>query len=152
MASESDIGISGALHASVPFAIIISVFLALALYNIELTYIIFMAFMRRTGLYYWNSLVASRGIVAYASCFFFKFFQILLIDMVSVTFIIIGWASMVTGKSIVLCYRLYLVIRNATKVHWVLIMIIVNTIILYILIFVLVYGSNSAKPKPFIRP
>lgn len=57
---------------------------------------------------------------------------------------------MITGQSVLLYFRLHIVVKNQKQIRFVLIMIIFNAIWLDIPIIVLVYGSNSSNPEPFV--
>ncbi|KAK4077556.1 hypothetical protein Purlil1_12318 [Purpureocillium lilacinum] len=71
---------------------------------------------------------------------------------VQATIILIGWCTMITGQSLVLYSRLHIVLYNLRRLHYVLIMIIVDAIWLGVPVIVLVYGTNSHNPKPFAQP
>ncbi len=141
---------------SIPYdiALTLMVFITVALYNVcELTVLIFTTFKRYGGLYFYSLLVATWGICPYALGFFFKFYDIKVPTMFYLTFIAIGWWSMVTGQSMVLYSRLHLVYRSTTSSgRWVLYMIITNAIICHIPTTILTYGSNSSHAEPYIRP
>jgi hypothetical protein len=59
---------------------------------------------------------------------------------------------MVTGASVVLYSRLYLVMPDDRRRRWVLYMIITNAILMHIPVIVLVFGSNSQRSQNFIHP
>lgn len=69
---------------------------------------------------------------------------------ISIPFLI-GWYAIVTGQSVVLYSRLYLVVLDVSKVRWVLWIIIVNVCILYVPITVLFLGLNHGNTH-FARP
>ncbi|KAH6665591.1 hypothetical protein B0J14DRAFT_630006 [Halenospora varia] len=59
---------------------------------------------------------------------------------------------MVTGQSVVLYSPLHLILRDKTRLRFVLGMIIFNAIICHLPIIVMVYGANSDHPEPFLAP
>jgi len=70
MTQGSNDGITGGLDTTLPIAMTISGFSAIAWYNsIELNVLIWMTFKRRRGLYFYSILGASWG-VAYVNFFF----------------------------------------------------------------------------------
>jgi len=131
----------------------IVVLISIALYNVvELTFIIFATFKRRSGLYFWSFIVASWGIAPYAIGFLMKAISLTDLNWVYVTLIVIGWCSMVTGQSVVLYSRLHIVVRSRRRLRIVLGMIIFNAIICHVPIIIMVYGANSSHPEPFVMP
>jgi hypothetical protein len=149
----NDNGISVEFEPTIATAMILSSFAAIAIYNvIELTFIIIATFKRRRGLYFWSFVVATWSIAVYVLGFIFKFFSIIPERMISVTMIALGWCGMVTGQSVVLYSRLHLVVRDYKILRSVLAMIITDALICHIPIVVLVYGSNSDNPAPFVKP
>jgi hypothetical protein len=146
-----DQGISNDFKPTRATAMIMASFAAISLYNvIELTFIIIATFKRRRGLFFWSFVVATWSIAPYILGFIFKFFSIIPERMVSVTMIVLGWCGMVTGQSVVLYSRLHLVVRDRKILRLVLSMIITNALICHVPIVVLVYGSNSSNPAPFV--
>lgn len=148
---------SGGMDIGPTISMILSAFACLALYNvIELTFMIFLFFKRRRGLYFYSFCVSTLGIIPYTLGLMFKFYQVLPPgrggNWVLVASIIIGWSMMVTGQSVVLYSRLHLVVHNARKVRWVLIMIVCNFCASNIPTAVLVIGTNSARPAGFLAP
>ncbi|KAF4446910.1 integral membrane protein [Fusarium austroafricanum] len=145
--------ISGKGSAGGVVAIVIVVFISIALYNVlELNFHIFSTFKKRGGLYFWGLLIATWGIAPNAIGYLLKHLALTNISNLYATLIIIGWCTMVTGQSVVLYSRLRLLTRNVTTLRAVLTMIIFNAVVLHIPVIVLVYGSNSANPGPFIGP
>lgn len=130
----------------------ISGFYALAVFNvIEINFWIFATFQRRVGLYFWSLLIASWGIPIHATGFLLKFFYLCDNEYVNVTLIVIGWYSMVTGQAMVLYSRLHLIVEKR-RIRWVLVMIITDFFLFHIPSTVLLYGSNSGNPGPFLTP
>lgn len=122
----------------------IAAFTAVAWYNvIELNIQVFLTFKRHRGLYFWSLLITSYGCVLHALGFLLKFFQLTSNVYLSVTIITIGWYCMVTGQSIVLYSRLYLVVREQKILRGILAMIIVDAFCFHVPATVLTYGSNS---------
>ncbi|KAH6675181.1 hypothetical protein B0J14DRAFT_665605 [Halenospora varia] len=147
----TDSGIGKAESKSTTTIITIVVFLAIALYNVaELNFIIFATFKRRSGLYFWSFVVLTWGIAIYSIGFVIKDFQVSTQSSLYITLIIVGWCSMVTGQSVVLYSRLYIVLRDPIRLRFVLGMVIINAIICHIPIIVMVYGANSNHPEPFL--
>ncbi|EEY22502.1 integral membrane protein [Verticillium alfalfae VaMs.102] len=134
-------------------AFIIAVFISIALYNVlELNFIILATFNKRSGLYFWSFVVATWGIAFNAVGYLLRHFGKNVQPNVYATLILIGWCTMITGQSVVLYSRLHIVMLNQTRLRLVLIMIITNAVWLHLPIIVLVYGSNSANPGPFVHP
>ncbi|KAK4077197.1 hypothetical protein Purlil1_12470 [Purpureocillium lilacinum] len=129
------------------------VFISVALYNIvELNLLIVSTFKRFRGLYFWSFLVATWGIAFNAVGYLVRHLRADPSGYVQATIILIGWCTMITGQSLVLYSRLHIVLHNLRRLHYVLIMIIVDAIWLGIPVIVLVYGTNSHSPKPFAQP
>jgi hypothetical protein len=133
MASNND-GITGGLEGTtLPVAMTISAFTAIAWYT----------FKRRHGLYFYSLLGSSWGIMVYALAFLMKFFQIWKNNYVSVAFITIGWYAMVTGQSLVLYSRLHLVVHDKQSIKWVLYMIITDIFLFHVPTTVLTFGVSA---------
>jgi hypothetical protein len=144
MADNND-GISGGLDGTtLPVAMTISAFTAIAWYNVvDLNVVIWMTFKRRHGLYFYSLLVSSWGIMIYALAFLMKFFQVWKNNYVSVAFITIGWYAMVTGQSLVLYSRLHLVVHDKQRIKWVLYMIIIDVFLFHVPTTVLTFGVGA---------
>jgi len=141
MSNNSDNGITGGLDTTLPIAMTISAFTAIAWYNVvELNVMIWMTFRRHSGLYFYSLLGSSWGILIYALAFLMKFFQVWTNEYVSVALITIGWYAMVTGQSLVLYSRLHLVVRDNRKIRWVLYMIITDVFLFHFPTTVLTFG------------
>ncbi|RDL30657.1 Uncharacterized protein BP5553_10002 [Venustampulla echinocandica] len=147
-------GLTGALEATtLPIAMTISAFTAIAWYNvIDLNVVIWMTFKRRHGLYFYSLLGASWGIAIFALAFLMKFFNIWTNPYVSCVFITIGWYAMVTGQSLVLYSRLHLVVHNKRNVRWVLYMIICSVFLFHFPTTVMTFGANSEMADVFATP
>ncbi|KAM0270010.1 hypothetical protein ACHAQH_009597 [Verticillium albo-atrum] len=134
-------------------AVVIAVFISIALYNVvELNFIILATFNKRSGLYFWSFVVATWGIAFNAVGYLLRHFDEDIQPNVYATLILIGWCTMITGQSVVLYSRLHIVMLNQTRLRLVLIMIITNAVWLHLPIIVLVYGTNSGNPGPFEKP
>lgn len=149
MAGDSDNGITGGLDTTLPIAMTISAFTAIAWYStVELNIMIWMTFKRHSGLYFYSLLAASWGIMIYALAFLMKFFQVWTNDYVSVALITVGWYAMVTGQSLVLYSRLHLVVRDRQRITWVLYMIITDVFLFHFPTTVLTFGVRILRPRP----
>ncbi|KAL4863789.1 hypothetical protein BDV12DRAFT_177013 [Aspergillus spectabilis] len=150
--SDSGINISSQIPRPATYAI--TAFFSIALYNVlELTFLIFIVFKRRRGLYFWSFLVASWGIAVYVIGYILKDFELAeSIPLFNATLIILGWCAMVTGQSLVLYSRLHLIVRRRVILRAVLAMIIINAIILHIPTAILGYGANSTLYRRFTIP
>ncbi|KAF9873494.1 integral membrane protein [Colletotrichum karsti] len=134
-------------------AIIICVFISIAFYNVvELTVSIFTSFRKRSGLYFWSTLIATWGIAFNGTGYLLMHLSLTAEKTLYATLILIGWCAMITGQSVVLYSRLHLVMYSQKRLRWVLYMIIANATWLHIPVIVLVYGVNSANPDPFQNP
>jgi hypothetical protein len=151
MAREVDAGVVGGVYASLPILMTMAAFLAISLYNVvEVTFLIFTVFKQRRGLYFWSLIVATWGIAPHAIGFVLKFFQVTTLDLLSSAIIGFGWVCMVTGQSVVLYSRLHLVVRDQTRIKWVLYMIIFDAIALGVPLFTLAMGTNSKHAERFL--
>ncbi|RAK95675.1 uncharacterized protein BO80DRAFT_418441 [Aspergillus ibericus CBS 121593] len=154
-AALRDIGSELGAQLALPITYVVTAFLSIALYNvIELTFILFLTFKRRKGLYFWSFVVASVGIAIYSIGFVLKDFNLVAVSLsyLYVTFIVLGWCAMVTGQSMVLYSRLHLVVRHHFLLRFVLAMIICDAILLQIPTTILCYGTNSPASATFAVP
>jgi hypothetical protein len=151
MAKEQDSGVVGGVSVRLPILMTMVAFLAIALYNvIEVTFLIFAVFKQRNGLYFWSFIIATWGIAPHGIGFILKFFQVTTLDLLSSTIVGVGWACMVIGQSVLLYSRLHLVVRDKTRIRWVLYMIIFNGIVLGVPLFTLAMGANSKQSSRFL--
>ncbi|KAJ4125295.1 hypothetical protein NW754_013581 [Fusarium falciforme] len=151
--AENGKGLSDGDSANSAVATFIVVFISMALYNVlELNFVIFGTFKKRSGLYFWSFLIATWGIAPNAIGYLLKHLALTNISNLHATLIVTGWCTMVTGQSVVLYSRLRLLSPNPIILRAVLIIIIFNGIALHIPVIILVYGSSSSNPGPFIRP
>lgn len=151
MAKEQDVGVVGGVTAPLSILMTMSAFLAIAMYNVlEVMLLIFTVFKQRSGLYFWSFTIATLGIVPHAVGFVLKFFQVTTLNLLSSGIVGVGWACMVIGQSVVLYSRLHLVVRDKTRIRWILYMIIFNGIVLGIPLFVLAMGANSKHSASFL--
>ncbi|KAH7308875.1 hypothetical protein BKA65DRAFT_576475 [Rhexocercosporidium sp. MPI-PUGE-AT-0058] len=152
--SQNNNGITGGLeNTTLPVAMTLSAFTAIAWYNvIDLNVVIWITFKRRHGLYFYSLLASSWGIFVFALAFLMKFFQVWKNNYVSCALITIGWYAMVTGQSLVLYSRLHLVVRDKRKVRWVLYMIIIDVFLFHFPTTVMTFGANSPAADIFSYP
>lgn len=131
-------------------AMVIAGFFAVAIFNtIEILIWIFSKFKRRKSFYFWSLVVAALGIAIHSIAVFLRYFA-LAPDVLMCVFTLIGWWAMVTGQSLVMYSRLYLVVRNRRKIRWVLVMIITNVFILHLPVSILFLASNITHSTQFI--
>ncbi|KXJ84592.1 hypothetical protein Micbo1qcDRAFT_215008 [Microdochium bolleyi] len=132
---------------------VLTVFISIALYNVlELTVWILSTFKRWSGLYFWSLCVATWG-VAFSGVGNLLYYRKLSgNDYLNATLILIGWATMVNGQSVVLYSRLHLVLRDGRRLRAIFWMTIIDAVTLAIPIVILVYGVVSDNPAPFQRP
>ncbi|KAH7114895.1 hypothetical protein EDB81DRAFT_669302 [Dactylonectria macrodidyma] len=125
------------------------VFLSIALYNvIELAFIIYASFKKRSGIYFWSFVVATCGILPNCIAWLLKCFGVNpSAAFVYATMIVVGWVCMVTGQSIVLYSRLHLVDHDPSHLRFVLAMIITNVIVSHVPVIIMVYGINSTHAE-----
>lgn len=119
-------------------AMTIAAFTAIAWVNtLEMQARIWLKFKRYTGLYFWSLVLSSWGCAIHPLGFLFLNFRI--INQPNAVGVLIGvsWWCMVTGQALVLYSRLHLVVRDARRVRWVLVMIMTNFVILHLPIMVL---------------
>ncbi|KFZ08129.1 hypothetical protein V502_09533 [Pseudogymnoascus sp. VKM F-4520 (FW-2644)] len=123
-------------------AVVVITCSALSSYNaLELILITFSTFKKWTGLYFWSLLVASFGILPYNIGFLIFYFE-LAHNWVGFIFSSYGWATMVTGQSVVLYSRLHLVTAEANVLKPIKWMIIVNALVFHIPITVMLFASH----------
>ncbi|CAG9992917.1 unnamed protein product [Clonostachys byssicola] len=131
---------------------ILLVFSCIALYNvIELIYIIWITFKRHSGIYFWTFIIATLGILVHAIGFILKAFGPENGVYIYVSLISVGWVAMVTGQSLVLWSRLYLIVHAKFRLKAILWMIIINGIIFHIPIIVMLYGANGPNSQQWDR-
>ncbi|KAI1495662.1 hypothetical protein F5X99DRAFT_114448 [Biscogniauxia marginata] len=108
---------------SLPIAMVIAGFFALACYNsIEIYLLILRTFRRRNGLYFWSMLVANTGIPLHSVSSLLRYFSIAPNTPMAVL-VVLGWWLMVSGQSVVLYSRLHLVVGDPRKLCYVVAMI-----------------------------
>lgn len=131
---------------SLPVAMVIGGFFALANYNsIEIFIFIFHTFKRKRGKYFWSMMAATAGIPIHAIGVLLRFFG-LAPNLPMCIVIDLGWFLMVTGQALVLWSRLHLVVGDPRKIRWVLVMIIACFIVVQIPTAVLFITTNSGIP------
>ncbi|KAL5402354.1 hypothetical protein PMIN03_010738 [Paraphaeosphaeria minitans] len=120
---------------------------ALALYNaLELELLIFTTFHAYRGLYFWSLTLASFGVIPYVLGFMIEYFRLSYLSL-GTAIDTVGWILMVTGQSVVLYSRLWLVFGNNHKrllkmIKW---MIIFNGSTFHGLTAIVVYGSRFGR-------
>jgi hypothetical protein len=140
-------------NATLPYktALIVIVFLALAVYNtLEIIVRIFRRFRRYRGVYFWSMLAASTGIIIHAFGYFIRNFDISNSAPLEITMACGGGMLMISGQSIVLWSRLHL-ISPGRRDRWLLWMIIADCIIVQGGATTLFAGSNSTHPDPWLK-
>ncbi|KAM0819998.1 hypothetical protein AB5N19_05816 [Seiridium cardinale] len=131
---------------SLPVAMVIGGFFALACYNsIEVYVFIGHTFKRKTGLYFWSMLAANSGIPIHATGVLLRFFS-LAPNLPMCVVISIGWILMVSGQAMVLYSRLHLIVGDPRKIRWVLIMIITLFLVVQIPTSLLFITANADIP------
>lgn len=136
-----------------PLSVPILVFGSIALYNVvELNYMIIGAFRRRKSLYFWSLIVATWGIAVNGIGYLLQHLKLISNTAAYSVLICIGWICMVTGQSVVLYSRLHLVMSDDSLRRAVLYMIIFDAIAMHVPVIVLVFGSNSDNPGPYLKP
>lgn len=130
-------------------------FISIALYNVlELSCIIFTTFKKRKGLYFTSFCVSTWGTIPFSIAFliltFYRYHDII---YSFITMIVIGWACMATGQSLVLYSRLHLIYTNPLHLRIILWTIIISAIVLHSTTTVMIYGVNSSNnPSRFYKP
>ncbi|KAH7138757.1 hypothetical protein B0J11DRAFT_422161 [Dendryphion nanum] len=134
-------GESGPVPISLPKAMTIAAFFGMSIHNsVEILFSIFHEFRTHKGLYFWSMLVACIGIPVHATAVLLRMFG--MAPNATMCFVIVlGWWAMVTGQAVVLYSRLHLV-SDRKKIHFVLIMIITNFIILHLPVSALYLAIN----------
>ncbi|KAH7348814.1 hypothetical protein BKA65DRAFT_477197 [Rhexocercosporidium sp. MPI-PUGE-AT-0058] len=151
MANESSSGVTGGVDGSLPILITMCAFLAISFYNmIELIVIIFTTFKSRSGLYFWSFVAATVGFAPYGIGFMLKFFSLISISWIPVLMVGSGLIGMVTGQSLVLYSRLHLIVRNASRIRWVLYMIVFDAVVFHIPTMIMAFGADSSLSSRFV--
>lgn len=123
---------------------VFAAFAGIAFYNaIELVVLCFVSFKVRRGCYFWSLLVASASVIPYTLGTLLFFYPTGVSLFVCSTLGSIGWVGMVTGQSLVLWSRLYLLLQNSKLLWGVLWMIIIDAVLLHTPMIVLLYGVLS---------
>ncbi|KAF2741221.1 hypothetical protein EJ04DRAFT_557957 [Polyplosphaeria fusca] len=117
---------------------------SLALSNaLELELLVFTTFQAYRGLYFWSLVVASFGIIPYVLGFLIEYFRLTALAA-GIALDTTGWALMVTGQSVVLYSRLWLVFGGGHRtllsaVKW---MIIIDGLLFHGVTTIVAYGSH----------
>ncbi|KAE8375698.1 hypothetical protein BDV26DRAFT_294814 [Aspergillus bertholletiae] len=121
---------------------VITVFAAIACYNaIELVTMCLTTFKRHRGCYFWSLLIASLGITPLVVGWIFFIFYFGLSRYISASIIMPSWYCVVAGHSLVLWSRLHLMIQTPKVLRAILILIVVDSVCLFIPATVLFYGT-----------
>ncbi|KAF1957349.1 hypothetical protein CC80DRAFT_470544 [Byssothecium circinans] len=108
-------------------------FTAITWYNsIETLVLIFIYFKMYTGLYFWRLLLSTAAVLPFATGGWMKQHEISHSHPLDEALLIIGWLIMVPGQSLVLCSRLHILSQDTVLLHFVLWLIIFNSIVLCI--------------------
>ncbi|KAH8693450.1 hypothetical protein GQ44DRAFT_148188 [Phaeosphaeriaceae sp. PMI808] len=134
-----------------------SAFLAVAFFNVvELHFIFFSAFKRRSTLYFWSVGLTTWGILLNG-------LGVVLNDWVVtdggglahrlpiMTLLLVGWYMMVTGFSVVLYSRLHLLVDDHRKLRAVLYLIIFSAVVMHIPITCIIYLMTTGPPGKYDR-
>lgn len=149
-------GLTG--NSEIPRADLIAItsFTTLALYNfLELAGSIFATFEERRGLYFWSMIVTTCGIALNAIGLLIKFVTTNHSPASACVYIILvlsGWWSMVTGHSVVLFSRLYLLVYDRFTIRFILFMIVFNAVLTHTPMTALFGLVNWTDPDPFTVP
>ncbi|KAF2691468.1 hypothetical protein K458DRAFT_286145 [Lentithecium fluviatile CBS 122367] len=120
---------------------------ALALYNaVEMELLVFTTFHNYRGLYFYSMVLASFGIIPYVLGFFVEYFRWSHMSL-GTAIVTAGWSLMVTGQSVVLYSRLWLVFQGGHKrllkgVKW---MIVIDGLVFHGVTTIVVFGSRSSS-------
>ncbi|KAF7557688.1 hypothetical protein G7Z17_g456 [Cylindrodendrum hubeiense] len=114
--------------------------------SVELLCLIFITFKRREGLYFWSMCLASFAAIPYCIGCLIEHFD-LTYHWVGMMIDGVGWVLLVSGQSMVLYSRLYLVLNNEKILRAVFWMIIANGVTWHTTMTVLVFGSKYS-PEP----
>ncbi|KAH7392193.1 hypothetical protein DE146DRAFT_790738 [Phaeosphaeria sp. MPI-PUGE-AT-0046c] len=132
-------------------ALLVVVFLALAVYNtLEIIVKIFCRFRRYHGVYFYSMLASSIGIIIHALGYFLRNFGISNSAPLEITLACGGGMLMITGQSIVLWSRLHL-ISPGQRDRWLLWIILADCIIVQGGATSLFAGSNSPQPDTWLK-
>lgn len=102
----------GNFHAT---AVTVTVCSALSLYNaLELELLVFTTFHAYRGLYFWSLVIASFGIIPYVVGYMVEYFKLGPLA-VGIGIDSLGWSLMVTGQSVVLYSRLWIVLGRGNR-------------------------------------
>ncbi|KAL4880598.1 hypothetical protein BJY04DRAFT_219070 [Aspergillus karnatakaensis] len=113
---------------------------------IELILLCLSTFKRYTGAYFFSLLISSSALIVNTVGIILFFFAPVT-PYLSVTIILLGWYSMITGHSIVLWSRLHLVLHRPRLLRAILYLIISNAFLIQIPVTVLLYGAVTPAPQ-----
>ncbi|KAG8169158.1 hypothetical protein KVR01_001907 [Diaporthe batatas] len=127
--------------------------LAVAIYNaFEMMPVIYFTFSKFSGLYFWSMVTAVTGVLVHSIGFVLNNFQLTGNQTLPTILTTSFWIPMVSGQSMVLYSRLYLINVDKRLRRYALIMIIVNGLVLHTATVVTTAGSNSQASHLFIKP
>lgn len=117
---------------------------------LEVNLMIFRAFKKRRGLYFWSMQIGTLGVLMATVGTILKAFCLPSVSAIwplHTLFILIGWAVYCTAQSLVLYSRLHLVMRNPRIQRYVLYMIVSTIFIFIIPHYVFVWPSYNALDR-----
>ena len=124
-------------------------FVGITLYLfVEVNVMIFRAFKKRQGLYFWSMQIGTLGILVETVGIILKYFGSPSTDAIwplYTLFILIGWGAYSTAQSLVLYSRLHLVMRNQKIQRYVLYMIVSTLFTLVLPHFILVWPAYNTS-------
>ncbi|KAI0024081.1 hypothetical protein F4780DRAFT_691047 [Xylariomycetidae sp. FL0641] len=110
-------------HVSMPIAMLVAGFFALACYNsIEIYVFLFATLKRRHKFYFWSMFLANTGIPIHAISSLLRYLRWAPSLPMSAV-IVFGWWLMVPGQSVALYSRLHLVVGDPQMLRWILFLI-----------------------------
>lgn len=118
----------------------------------EVILVTYLKYRHLRTLYFWSIMSSATGVIM---CTLSQIINILVVgrsNLVPAALGSLGWIPMVTGQSLVLYSRLHLLYIDAWILRLVLSMIIVDGITFHVTGVVLIMGSNSNHPGPYLMP
>lgn len=118
----------------------------------EIILVTYLKYRRLRTLYFWSILTSATGVIVCTLSQIINIWVIGRSDFVPAALGSFGWVLMVTGQSLVLYSRLHMLYIDARTLRYVLTMIIFDATTLHSIGIVLIVGSNSPHPGPFLFP
>ncbi|KAL4913349.1 hypothetical protein BDW62DRAFT_192841 [Aspergillus aurantiobrunneus] len=141
--------VQGLEGESLAVQMVVSVFLAIALFNsLELIILVCWTFRQYRGLYFWSVIISSVGIIPYTVGSVLHYFTDTPLAA-SLTVAYIGFVAMIPVQSFILYSRLFLVFYHKTFLRVLLDVIIIVTIVLLIPNSVSMFGSAFISRPPW---